>query len=404
MNIKRMLIVILALAIFVCGCGYDNNNSQEITMAVLRADSNVLSMVEDYNLQHDKKVTIIEYWPSGNPIDYEDAMTKFTANLTGKNAPDIIYLDSQMNWYEYAEKNVFEDLSPYIERSEVISRTDYFENALFCGQYNEKQIAVPLSFMLMTLIGNPQYVNEDGWSVDDFVKYRLEDRSVEILQPASWEGILTAALKYSMDEYIDWDRKIVDFDKDSFRNLLIALENIEVTDKGSRELDEMIYRGELISRLMIIGSASPINGYRDSIANNWGVVGFPSNSGEQINNIQGQYMFCLSADSDKKVEGWEFIEYVLANSYCGSGFPSKKDEFDKVMQEALTTDEEWMRIDESEYELVINILDKAKPWDGRTDKVITIIEEEVSSYLSNQKSIEEVIAFINSRVGLLISE
>jgi len=166
----------------------------------------------------------------------------------------------------------------------------------------------------------------------------------------------------------------------------------------------MIYRGELISRLMIIGSASPINGYRDSIANNWGVVGFPSNSGEQINNIQGQYMFCLSADSDNKLEGWEFIEYVLANSYCGSGFPSKKDEFDKVMQEALRTDEEWMRIDESEYELVINILDKAKPWDGRTDKVITIIEEEVSSYLSNQKSVEEVIAFINSRVGLLISE
>jgi len=60
--------------------------------------------------------------------DYEAGQIQFGADLTTGNCPDVISLSS-LDFAQYANKGIFEDLYPYMEQS-GIKKEDYVENVL----------------------------------------------------------------------------------------------------------------------------------------------------------------------------------------------------------------------------------------------------------------------------------
>lgn len=73
---------------------------------------------------------------------------------SGAGCPDILDL-SNLDVKELASKGVFEDMTPYLEKSSVLSKDDFFENIVNSYTYDGKLVGIPKSFTLSTTSARP---------------------------------------------------------------------------------------------------------------------------------------------------------------------------------------------------------------------------------------------------------
>ena len=83
-----------------------------------------------FNKQSDKyRIVVKEY--GDESMSYADRAALLNADLTSGNAPDIIDLEySALSLEEMVAAGVLEDLTPYLDGDDIITREDYVENAL----------------------------------------------------------------------------------------------------------------------------------------------------------------------------------------------------------------------------------------------------------------------------------
>ena len=163
------------------------------------------------------------------------------------------------------------------------------------------------------------------------------------------------------------------------------------------------------------------------------LVGFPSGGGNGV-RLNGGQIFTISRKSDVKDAAWRFIsmtvtengrnpvgnlgftktqirsavDFVRDNSYVKyfaydgteSSIPPEKytpDTFD-------TTKGVVVRLDESDAEQIISLLDGAGKSVSENSKLWSIISEEAEIYFAGAKDLDETVKVIQSRVSTYISE
>lgn len=94
-----------------------------------------------------------------------DSLTDlYNAVLTGEPM-DLVDL-SGINGKNLTAQGVFEDLTPYVERSEAFGRSDFVDGILDVYTFDDTLVGIPASFTLRTVAGVIQnrvrlYVNEN---------------------------------------------------------------------------------------------------------------------------------------------------------------------------------------------------------------------------------------------------
>ena len=92
------------------------------------ASSDVNSAVINFNKKSDKyRISVVDYSSGGGDDAWERGMLKLNNDLSNGNGPDIFDLTS-VNVKMLAQKGIIEDLNPYLEKDEQISREDFFES------------------------------------------------------------------------------------------------------------------------------------------------------------------------------------------------------------------------------------------------------------------------------------
>ncbi|MCR5418013.1 MAG: extracellular solute-binding protein [Lachnospiraceae bacterium] len=128
-----------------------------------------------FNKENDKyKIEFKDY--SGT----EDCETRMTADILAGNAPDILDL-SYIPVEPFVTKGILEDLTPYLEKDDMVSKEDLLPSVEKAMEIDGKQYYVSSSFNVKTVLGSKKDVGDKtGWTYEELKA--LLDETADLIQ------------------------------------------------------------------------------------------------------------------------------------------------------------------------------------------------------------------------------
>ncbi len=405
--------------------------------------SEIESAVIDFNKTSDKYRVVMKYYLSNDSEwgdnSFDDAMALMNADLISKDGPDIIDL-SYVNYENLANKGVLEDLSPYLESSSVLQRSDFVESLLNAHTINGKLVTIPARFSIATMVGKTDIVGDTpGWKLDDMIALANSYPDARLLYFAEPDYILTTCMRYGNSMFIDYENGTCHFDSPEFVKLLEfskSFQNMQMDLSDS--YPGMLQKGKVLLSDLSFMDVADYQQYTYMFGDDITNIGYPTADGSEGVFIEGIDKFAITSQSDQKEGAWAFLEafYSEQKDYRYSyGFPSTTKDLEALFEESMTPfyemdefgnkvkDEngkykeipkmesqydDWVfeiySATQQEIDMIKSLIDNAKPVCNHDDKIFMMIMEEAEAYFSGQKTAEEVAKIIQSRVEIYVSE
>lgn len=348
----------------------------------------------------------------------EDAQTRRQLLLTSSNPPDLVDLHCLERWEEYAGNGMFEDLSPYLQNSEVLEETEYVPNILEGGKIGGQQIFIPYSFLFSTLYGQEKYVGGgSGWTLRELLDKQHQNEGISISNDKP-EVALQFLLTYGMEEFIDYAQEECNFEVPLFYDLLQCAAKARYIEPSKDVISLTVFNNDVVEERGLVDEATIFN--IDSYLTNIYTVpdreiklvlkGYPSKDGKMRAQVSffPNTCFAIHSNSDNKEGAWQFIEYFQScEDDFYAGFPAKKEWLLKSLREVKQ--KKLMGVElgeptEEDVEKVLSIIDSLKPASHQDEVIMQIITEEAQGYFEGQRSEEEVAQVIQRRVQLYLWE
>lgn len=342
-------------------------------------------------------------------IDADDYRTQTGIELsTGKGA-DIIDYFCVDNITSMAQKGVFENLEPYMEKSGM-KKEDYFPVAFHDWDTGEECYGIGISMQLSTVYIKEELA-EDVTTVDSLLN-NLENYEEDAVFSVLYQRFPSAVLNYylhmttDMYEMVDWENGTCDFSGELWERLLeSSLHYGHGEEKPNSE--ELTYN-------FSVGTFQQY-GMFDLETKGLGMVplGYPTEDG-LMHKVFLDYV-CINAASENKEGAWEFIQYLLSaksqQKLATMQFPVLKSAYESECRRELAqpsiidmVDFEPVYTTQEHIDRVTQLLEEAQVAPLHTEYVLDIILEESESYFSGTKTIEQVSEIIENRVGLYLDE
>lgn len=408
-----------------------------ITLGVLYQSEDVNRAVVEFNKKSDKyRVELIIYRENpeiNDNSDWEADQIRFNNDIAAGNGTDIYDLNG-LNIEMLAQKEVLEDLFPYLEKDEELSKEDYFPSVINAFSIDDKLYSIPSFVRVQTLFGKSSEVgNESGWTLDELMAtMEGKPEGTEVLEYGTKDLVLQMCLNFDLDSYIDWSTGECKFNSEEFLKVLEFANQFPKEFDFEEELDTVskIQSGKLLllnhglntvqDYQMILGMmGEPVTAIGYPVAEGVGAAFVPQN------------LYGINANSEHKEGAWEFIKSLIGPEFYEEqyvwGFPTLISAYDKMNEEFMTPnyyeDINGNQVEESkgsfgydgyaieiyaanqeEVDAVTNIINDC-------DKVFTydlnlynIIAEETTPFFEGQKSAKEVANIIQSRVQMYVNE
>ncbi|HKM34121.1 MAG TPA: extracellular solute-binding protein [Lachnospiraceae bacterium] len=421
---------------------------ESITLGCMNLSQSLQSAIVNFNKSNEQyKVVIKDYtasvdWNKDTAMDdYNTAMMQFQNDIAAGNGPDL-FSASDLDVDMLAIKGVIEDLNPYMQNSQVINRSDLIEPVINAYTTNGILCAIPATFSIYTLTGRTSEVGEkSGWTLDEMIAFANQYPDSEIIVHSSNIAMLSYCVMFDFDSYLNWETGECKFNTDEFKKVLEFAKKYPNEDTLNYEVSEP----KALRTHKALLSISSLAGPQD-----WQVtqkmfdepvtaIGFPSNNSTGV-LISGNDGICINASSKNKEAAWSFIESLFAgddvNDRYGWGFSTKKSVYDAAMEKAMIP--EYLKdqdgnvimdengnpqeisnsgygfgdditidvysVKQEEADAIWQIINQIDGTMKYNTQLMNIIEEEASPYFRDQKTVDEVIDIIQSRVQVYVNE
>lgn len=375
---------------------------------------------------------------------YTQAITNLNNDITSGSCPDILDLGSLSGKEKsLSQKGVFEDLTPYLEKSSLINKEDYLQNILEFYTYDGKLVGIPKTFNLQTIVGRASEVGDKpGWTVQEMIAYAKEHPDAALFDYASKYSILQYLIAYNQDAFIDYDSGKCSFDSDEFKEILSFVAGFPDEFQWGEDdasTPVKIGNGEVLLESVYISDFESIQPYEAMYGEPVTYIGYPNSQGSNGCMLRMNGAYAISAKSSHKDGAWLFLESYLAdeNDRYGWGFSTSRKVLEEKIEELIKveylTDENGERVfDENgepiiinnggggfsygdweftyhkvtkeEADLVMSLMEGAKPGSYMEEEFLNIISEEAEPFFQGQKSVDEVTGIIQSRIQLYMNE
>lgn len=376
--------------------------------------------INQFNRSHpDIYIQPVEY------REYDDPGTELNLEAADGKLPDILNF-SMLPYGAFDEKDVLADLTPFLSRDPDISEEDFSENYLKSIKRDGKIHALSSGFRIDTVMTKAEYLQnpDDGWTVQDFISVwdAHPKANVSILNTTK-EDLLGFLLDHALGDYVNYEAGECFFDSDDFRNTLKCCNRLklqssdEVSDsdlmnrmdteyssfrKGDFLLMEMQDIGpeQLLENMKYPGTAFP---------------GYPCK--DRDGSCMKFYdMLSISALSHQKEIAWEFLKTYLTKSYqekylitCDDAFPTRKDVMDELCVKLKTPPDSgnttgkttYTDAEIAEMRQFADGITRYSSWDTSLEDIVT---EEAGSYFSGDHTLDDTVKIIQDRVSTYLSE
>lgn len=439
----------------------DSSSSQEdptkkeperIVLAALWEDTSLQNLVYEFNKSQSDYHAVIQSYLSPN-ADY-DEITAQADHMgmdlaTGNNDYDLISL-SNLDRNTLNNSGLLEDLYPYLDKSGALDRENLFEAVLSANTINGKLVTIPHVFHIYCLAGKKSLLgNRTGWTLRELLDFAKEHSDARLFSSSLSSSAITYTLFYGTDSFITMEGDNPVFDTALCGDLLEMVKNTpDLPSERPKSAPEMLQDEEALLVSAYIQDFSEVQLYKAFFADEPIVfTGFPTPDGRNGNLIETSSLndlFSILTTSSHKEGAWALLEFFIINGSNkggikygnGQGFPVIKSDFEeeavKAVKEQYILDEKgnfvrdkdgkpklksqqtyetngWEYIydpvTQDDIEIVKELLSRgAHPILGRSDTFNQIFDEESAAYLNGQKSLEETVDIMKSRMMLYYSE
>ena len=342
-------------------------------------------MLQAFNeMNPDYYVTIKEYERDLNYV------------LVSDDQPDVIFLN-EAGAGAFGHTGYLEDLTPYLRKDLPELESGLIDGLTEKIQTDGKLYTLPRTVVLVTLCGYASKVGtEIGWSEDEFVEWFIGHKDA---LKNSWMGyleILNYSLEGALDKYVDFEKKESKLNGKEFQTLLqnikcITTYPIEGYVKASEgDIKELTFT--TVDDLAYWNLGEPIT-----------FKGYP---GKDSTRKYGLMYWGLSmmSTSNNKEGAFELIKFIQGYRYGYAGyFYTVNKTLEKMFEIRLREN-----ANKSEYvvaeEEFWKLYSDACPKDLNLIPVTNIILGEANSYFNEEKSLEDTVEVIHSRVQLWLDE
>ena len=414
------------------------------------------NLIQAYNLRPESKARIVQYNTWSN-TSMQSAYSKAEAtmldtvilDMKSGTGPDVL-----LDFADYAQLNTDDlliDLNPYLDGSDGIDRSEYFDNIFQAFETDGKLYQIPLSISLDVLAANPDHMGDTtDWTCDQFLA-KIQSLGGDVLPFLSLEvndpmTLLIQLLSVDMTHYVDYSKGEAYFDSDDFRRLLEISKwigdrlNPNLIDSLMEEYDDMGRNretGGYRSTTAIVMEAGlccavPMNisrlrdygRYADLCGGKVVVIGWPTTAGRGF-AAEATSSVAISKFSNCKDEAWDFVRYLLSQEAQSADIResgnveiricrasqekaiektiiSHQKELEKERQ--YSTAESAYVIDEAVGQKYLGLIERISTSVNRNPAVFRLVKEEAQAYFAGQKSADNVSKTVQNRVSTFLAE
>lgn len=440
-----MMMVLSACSSSSVGSGATDQDSgkgdKTIEIAVMNADPYLEEAVKQYKkLRPDIQIEIKQYLATTPQAD-ENGMsqsgaaftqadvekyvqTVSTQMMSGKGA-DIIAMN-ELPQDKYVQKNMLVNLYDYMDKDPKFKKEQYYQNIFESSQDGDGLYAMPFSFVLDAMTGNKELldrakikIDDQTWTWDEFkgISKKLKEQAGEDyaafvnLFPVQ---LLADYIEANYDKLIDQGK--ANFDSDLFRDMMKQIKSMY--DEGVLKAEFTYdYSKTLFNNANLL---DPITGLSQILDPKLQIYQKPTVDGKSKGTSFKSY-FTLGINSKSKVqdEAWDFIKFMLSEEMQSSqvllSFPMHKGVVEKKLKDAekqaiagtlplLEQQKFDAKTVQSKIQELQQLIAGASTNLSSDQKVVSIAIEGFDSYMSGQKSAEDVSKLIQNRVNTYINE
>ena len=405
----------------------------ELTLATASSSSSLSKAVAEYNRSQKRYRVKVETFMTQAPrIAAPEDIDQMVTRMLGDRPFDLIDLSG----FEYADtkvddlvkKGYLTDLTPYFQGSTVLNPADFEEKALALCRVGDFQAAIPRSFFMWVYVAAPDLVRPgEGLALEDLMDADLRDPDRSLFEGAGEWDVLRICLRNNLGQFVDVSTGACRFESEEFRQIL------EYAARYAGQGDEVFYFRNAGPKDLLMGSAvEQVFQLQTMAARDFGgagvLCGYPTYDGSLRTTLDTDYndaLLAICSRSDHPEGAWEFIEYYLQREFdeYAYGLPANKQMLEAQIERCADqsrsqnsatvtfgTGEDSYSVKmhpltEEEIEtfrLLLDAADDREPvW---VSQVYEIIVDELGPYFAGQKSLEEVLGIIQSRVGLYVAE
>lgn len=382
-----------------------------------------------------------------------------TNDIVAGNVPDIIIFDSDMydgfNSSELIDKGLFLDLYSYMDKDgETMNRDAFIPCVLGPMEHNGTLPLLAQSVSFFTLCGKESVLGKKSvWSFSDileFTKSLKDDQYLmaEYMGSASQSEItkelFQAMFSYTIQSFIDEETATCSFDDGRFASLLQFCKEAPILDSSTIDSEKTAIQENKVALLQ--GSINGISDYLQlkysTFLKDMTLIGFPTadETAKSGTVLVPSSMYGITKDSPVADGAWEFIKRTFGSTsqnryYHEEGISSSiaaleeafekqkltyyefsehgwgatmYDEGDEINpnweQDALDNGAVPGHFEEEDRQAILDLINNTTLVFNTDQKILSLIEEDVSAYFAGVKSLEETVNLVQNRVSIYVSE
>ncbi|MCR4895870.1 MAG: extracellular solute-binding protein [Lachnospiraceae bacterium] len=405
-------------------------DTKTLTLGMLYEDQNVTSSVIKFNKsQSDYRIEIKTYYDWNNDMAYEEAITNFQNDLTGGNPPDMIYFGNYgmegLDFSTLQSKGIIVDLNGFIENSSEVNLQDYAPEALDAFSADGKIYGIPTTVIARVPTGKASILgSEPGWTVDECMDLIEAHPEADILDYTDRSYSARILMGYSMERFANFETGEVNLNTPEFKKVLEFLkkQKSEIDYAEYESMESSPKRMEAGKILMMENSFSGPEDIQMYEAMTGGAcfIGYPTMDGKPCYGLDFDGACMITNNCSDPEAAFSLISFLLNQEPdrfmygIPSNLTAREQYFEKYFTPEGSIEGNGIGWDDWEYTYhdvtredvakLNEILANAKVMDPHFNEIYAIIDEEAQAFYNNQKSAEDVMEIIQSRVSLYINE
>lgn len=410
-----------------------------LTYGTMYLDYYVRKQIIEFNRTNQEyRVEVKEYVTENSMEGYGSGLEQMNTDIISGKGPDIIEL-SGGNMRMYAAKGILEDLYPYMDADEEISREDFLENVKKAYEIDGKLYTLPPRFYINTVLAKVSKVGErNSITLDELMEIAdALPEGAQLYEYATKSSILLANIMMNLDEYVNWNTGECKFGSEDF---IKALEFANRFDAEFQWNQDDMSRPEKIRQDVLLMTQTSISSMQEYImfeamfGEPIAFVGYPTTKDNGSFLSHDGSSMAINAKSKYKDGAWQFIRGQLTEEAQegssvrgGFGFPVRKSALEKQFEEDMT-EEYYEDVDGSkkrnektnwgydgfevrifaakdyEVETVRELIENTDTLYQYDEKMMEIVSEEANAFFEGQKSAKEVADIIQNRIQVYVNE
>lgn len=390
----------------------------------------------DANPQY--RIEVMDLSNGDGYVSVKDAMLRLNMAVISGNPPDLVDMDT-VDFKNYADKGVFENLYAYLDGSDELDRSLFIENVMKCYETDGKLNAIPTCFDMSGEIAKERIVgSQPVWTVDEIMRI-LEENDGMALKNYPPYICLNYLVDMSKDAFLDEENGTCNFDSEEFKKILECAKKYSLSDDLATDETELFMQDWILICNGYLHSIHDIQFTNQMYNERIKFVGRPTQSGTLGITLRGFGAYGICATSTQKEDAWKFVEFVLS-SKPEQYLPSRQDYLGELIDAAKTPeyktdakgeyvyDDAGERVQipkrsmrhttasgerydinvyaatEEEIGQLMDCIQCATLVDYDHWEIDYIIREEAEAYYAGDKSVDEVAAIIQNRVQNYLRE